>query len=814
MANILSPPTVVGPVSPCNTSIRVQNQLIGATVDILQNGNPNPIAEGVASWTDQTFNLNAGVVLNPNDEITARQVLAADTSGRTPVPVLVQQKPAAPLGPVTFAGSVLACANALPISGAVPGAQITLTDATNHIRGSGVALQDGSAIIGLNPQLRHGEILKAVQSACGLIQPVPTQSPIPALPPRLLPMPVVHGPLYECDRAVTVANVIPGAVVTLSPTLGPTETAGFAYSQEYFIVPPLKLGERVAAQQDFPKCDVKGGSSLQVTVGPPQAPTAPFVVGPLCPGAQSVRLTGLTIGATIQIFQNGTQIAEAGVAKAIDDFYVPTALLPNAKITAKQSNQCPVKQWSGPSNIVIVDPVAAPLDIPRVTPPLFACASIVHVEEIHAGALVEVLSAMQGVIGSKHVYAYEADINVAPQLTTGDKITVRQSACGKVSGPSLPVVIQALPDLKPPVVEPLNNCMRSVRVSGIVPGAFVDVFVVIGSNQKIWLAGAMAGTTTIDVPLQGQGELTVGETIVAQQRLCTRISGFVGKGVTVTQGLCSYVTQHFDNARTGWNRYESALTVDSVLSGFGQIATLSVNGQVFGQPLYLRDVTVPGLIGKRNLLFVVTATDWIYAFDADTYQDLWPPRQLIPQGGSPLPYLQVYKANYYNIRPFIGIVSTPAIDPKTNTAYLVATGQTAPDANGNKSTFYHLHAIDLTTGQDRAGSPVSITAQYPANAGSYDPLWGWSASQWLPRLRSREAPATARLAARERYAVYRLQLVWRSHSVSRLANGLQRQHASTSRLLQRYTRCHDAATAGCREQWRWHMARRYGNRGG
>src|ERR1700677_1531068 len=137
----LCAPSVVGPISPCVNSVRVQNQLVGATVSILRNG--TQVAGGPATWTDQTFDLNAGVPLNPGDQITATQTSGATTSVPTPIPVIVQQKPTAPLGSVTFASAVLNCSNALLISGAVPGAKISLTDHNGTVRGTGVASQDG-----------------------------------------------------------------------------------------------------------------------------------------------------------------------------------------------------------------------------------------------------------------------------------------------------------------------------------------------------------------------------------------------------------------------------------------------------------------------------------------------------------------------------------------------------------------------------------------------------------------------------------------------------------------------------------------------
>ena len=64
------------------------------------------------------------------------------------------------------------------------------------------------------------------------------------------------------------------------------------------------------------------------------------------------------------------------------------------------------------------------------------------------------------------------------------------------------------------------------------------------------------------------------------------------------------------------------------------------------------------------------------------------------------------------VTPNIGMTSTPVIDPKAGahgTIYMVA-------ASKDSSSNYHqrLHALDLTTGAEQSGSPVSIQATFPS----------------------------------------------------------------------------------------------------
>ena len=46
------------------------------------------------------------------------------------------------------------------------------------------------------------------------------------------------------------------------------------------------------------------------------------------------------------------------------------------------------------------------------------------------------------------------------------------------------------------------------------------------------------------------------------------------------------------------------------------------------------------------------------------------------------------------------------IDPTTNTLYVVA--NTLEQINGRSNNIYRLHALDLSTGQEKFGGPVLI----------------------------------------------------------------------------------------------------------
>ena len=167
-----------------------------------------------------------------------------------------------------------------------------------------------------------------------------------------------------------------------------------------------------------------------------------------------------------------------------------------------------------------------------------------------------------------------------------------------------------------------------------------------------------------------------------------------------------------DAAHTGQNLNEVVLTTGNVNSTqFGKLFSLEVDGQVYAQPLYVRGVSIPGQ-GTHNVLYVATENDSVYAFDADglTTEPLWYVSFINPPSVTTFPWTAV---SCMNIGSQVGITGTPVIDPSQGVLYLVA----ATDENGQ--LFQRLHALDLTTGAERLGGPVAISASVPGTgAGS------------------------------------------------------------------------------------------------
>ena len=153
-------------------------------------------------------------------------------------------------------------------------------------------------------------------------------------------------------------------------------------------------------------------------------------------------------------------------------------------------------------------------------------------------------------------------------------------------------------------------------------------------------------------------------------------------------------TMKNDTFRTGQNLNEVALTTGNVNQNqFGKLFTRSVDGNIYAEPLYVPNVTIPG-VGTYNVVYVATENDSVYAFDADgtVTSPLWQTSFLT--GGAQV--LDTTDVNCANITPTYGITSTPVIDPATNMMFLVT--RTKTGTSGNYTYYQTLWAVDILTG--------------------------------------------------------------------------------------------------------------------
>lgn len=164
------------------------------------------------------------------------------------------------------------------------------------------------------------------------------------------------------------------------------------------------------------------------------------------------------------------------------------------------------------------------------------------------------------------------------------------------------------------------------------------------------------------------------------------------------------LTYHNDAARSGQNLSESVLTPQNVAAAsFGKLRLLATDGPVDAAPLVVSGLTLDG--SERNVLYVATENDSVYAFDADA-GTLLAQASLLAAGESP----SEPRFGCTQVSPEIGITATPVIDRSAGangTLYAVAMSK---DAAGHY--YQRLHALDLLTLADRL-TPVAVQATAP-----------------------------------------------------------------------------------------------------
>ena len=192
----------------------------------------------------------------------------------------------------------------------------------------------------------------------------------------------------------------------------------------------------------------------------------------------------------------------------------------------------------------------------------------------------------------------------------------------------------------------------------------------------------------------------------------TRILKFACVCLAIFQCACSQaqvdvLTQHNDNARTGVNLRETVLTPSNVKQAqFGMLFKRAVDDQLYTQPLVVTGVAIGG--GTRDLVYVTTVNNSVYAFDANDSEALLPVWHV--NFGTPA---NVHSTNFgcLDINGQMGIIGTPVIDKGRGVLYVVALTRAGP-LDGPLSGFtQRLHMLDLATGADLPESPITIRAE-------------------------------------------------------------------------------------------------------
>ena len=135
---------------------------------------------------------------------------------------------------------------------------------------------------------------------------------------------------------------------------------------------------------------------------------------------------------------------------------------------------------------------------------------------------------------------------------------------------------------------------------------------------------------------------------------------------------------------------------------FGLIASVTLDDQVDAQPLVVANQIIQGQ-GMHTVVYIATENNTVYAIDSSTGSIL-----KTANLGAPVPRPLGCTLN----GPNVGITGTPTIDVEKQTIYVMAYTLVAGQPN------YRLHALNLQTLQDKAGSPINVTASHRLTDGS------------------------------------------------------------------------------------------------
>ncbi|MGA2354109.1 MAG: Ig-like domain-containing protein [Terriglobales bacterium] len=187
--------------------------------------------------------------------------------------------------------------------------------------------------------------------------------------------------------------------------------------------------------------------------------------------------------------------------------------------------------------------------------------------------------------------------------------------------------------------------------------------------------------------------------------------------VSASSGQVSLVTGRADNQRSGANLNETLLTPSNInKNSFGLLFNYPIDYQALAQPLYVQNVNINGQGVLHNVVYVATMADSVFAFDADSNAGsnsapLWSVNFTDPANGVTLASGVNLPCSGGQTTGFTeeGIAGTPTIDSNTGTMYLVA------KTVENGVVRHRLHALDITSGAEKYGGPILISATSVSN---------------------------------------------------------------------------------------------------
>jgi len=517
----------------------------------------------------------------------------------------------------------------------------------------------------------------------------------------------------ECATHVRVDSFIPKATIRVfrnGALIGGPVVPQFGF----YAVPlssPLQTGDKITATQ-MVNGVTSAPSDPMVAGAMPSSLPAPVVGPAIYACGRIVPVNGLTSGVTVEVQDEtaGTTIGNGSTPNGWGDDWAPvqtSALKSGDKIRARQSACTGVTSSYSAAQPANPDP--SPVNPPTLDKPIVGNDAIT-LQKLLTGAEIKAFD-HNTAIGDGLATGASNWMSVHPDIAAASSITAEQILCNS-SAPSSPVA--AVKQIPPPVLlGPICPDQKVVTVRDTT----IDATLVLLQNGKVvGYGGAGPGDVPLDVA--PPHAFAVGDKITAVEYIGTVVSPS-SNAVTVNCAKQNVVTQHNDNARQGAQLEETILTPSNVGgANFGLLYDRHVLGTVLAQPLYVHGVKIKNEI--KNVIFVATAEDLVYAFDADdtgadttanaSGHDVSGNVVQLPEStkwlwrtslGAP----HVGDICTETVPPIVGITSTPVIDVSGSVMYVVARDQAGQHGLGHD----YLHALDIETGQSLRSTQVKAT---------------------------------------------------------------------------------------------------------
>jgi hypothetical protein len=291
------------------------------------------------------------------------------------------------------------------------------------------------------------------------------------------------------------------------------------------------------------------------------------------------------------------------------------------------------------------------------------------------------------------------------------------------------VVIMFIPMLALPSSAQINMEVepRNAPVTSLVTQQFTAIVHGTANTAVTWYVDGKLGGTAASGTIDANGVYTPPATFVVGTHVIKGVSqadpSVLSRSTVYLVNYPGMYTNRNDNSRDGQNLQETVLTPSNVnVNTFGKVFSYPLDGGVHAQPLYVQNVNIPnplnGNAGYHNVVYVATEHDSVFAFDADGKVNgpLWQVSFITPPTVVTIPGT-CFEAAVAEI----GITATPVIDPSTGTLYVEARTLENPTGQCTGTFIHKLHALDITSGQEKFGGPVQVEATVAGNgAGSID----------------------------------------------------------------------------------------------